>query len=242
MSPRRGDSGARTHLSSVMAATRTAARKWRKDIFDGAPSPLHVQLFGLPRTALPNDLRRLCGKSKVENVDHASVEYRRFRPTGCGLLSFTRGHYASAAQKALNGAVVGGKPVKTRLVSNIPELPRARGVKGMVEAARRGIISGDGPNGGVTGSGRNVVLYGLPGKLTPEHVLDNLQGFKLAGVEHGKEVVVKLSSDRLASSSRFLVRMSTVSEAYRLVRKLHLQFWRPEYFGDKCTAQAFVVS
>ncbi|KAH9856945.1 hypothetical protein C2E23DRAFT_865593 [Lenzites betulinus] len=224
-----------------MAATRTAARGLPKDLFAETSSKLHVQLFGLPRTALPIDLRRLCGKSKVGNVDQANIEYRRFRPTGSGLLSFTRADHARAAYKALNGVHAWGKSLETRLVADVPELPRTRGVKGRVEAARRGVISGDGPGGSITGGGRNVVLYGLPGKLVPGALIDSLQEFKLAGVEHGTEVVVKLPSERLASSSRFLVRMASVSEAYRLVRKLHMSPWRPDIHSNKCIARAFVV-
>lgn len=48
-------------------------------------------------------------------------------------------------------------------------------------------------------------------------------------------------SDRLASTSRFLVRTTSPSEAYRLVRKYHMQMFRPESKGDKHTMRAFVV-
>ncbi len=123
-----------------------------------------------------------------------ALDYRRFRPTGTGLLTFSRQEHAAVAHKTLNGSVAGGKRVKTRLLSHLPERPRMRGQKGMLEAAQRGAISGDGPSGGITGSGRNVVLYGLPGKLHAGVLLDNLRGFKLAGAEFGKEVVVKLDS------------------------------------------------
>ncbi|KAI0670319.1 hypothetical protein C8Q78DRAFT_1079296 [Trametes maxima] len=225
-----------------MAATRTAAKQVTKRTFEGSSQGRHVQLLGLPRTALPNDLRRLCGKSRVENVANAAIDYHRFRPSGEGLLSFTRPEYAAAAFKALNNAVVGGKTVKARTLNNIPKLPRARGPKGVLEAGQRGAITGNGPSGGVTGAGRNVVIYGLPGKLPPSTLADNLRDFKLAGTEYGREVVVKLETTKLTYTSRHLVRMASVSEAYRLVRKLHMQSWRPDIHEDKFTVRAFVVS
>ncbi|KAI0362182.1 hypothetical protein OH77DRAFT_1388337 [Trametes cingulata] len=208
----------------------------------GRAPKLHVELSGLPRTALPHDLRRLCGKSKVENVTNAAIDYKRFRPSGNGLLSFPNAEQAAAAQKALDNAVVGGKRVRAHRVSSIPQIPRARGTKGILEAAERGVVTGNGPSGGITGSGRNVVLYGLPGKMLPWQLAERLRDFKLAGTEYGREVIVKLdASGRLTSSSRFLVRLSTVSEAYRLVRRLHMQPWRPDLFGDRYSTRAFVV-
>ncbi|KAI0374960.1 hypothetical protein BV20DRAFT_961198 [Pilatotrama ljubarskyi] len=225
-----------------MAATRTALQKVSKEVFEGKPPTLHIELSGLPRTALPHDLRRLCGKNKVENVANVAIDYKRFRPSGNGLLSFARLEHAAAAHKALDNAVVGGKRVTARRTSTVPEIPRARGPKGILEAAERGAVSGNGPSGGITGSGRNVVLYGLPGKMLAVHLVDGLRNFKLAGTEYGREVVVKMdATGRLTSSSRFLVRLSTVSEAYRLVRRLHMQPWRPDLFGDRYSLRAFVV-
>lgn len=127
-------------------------------------------------------------------VTSAVLDYRRFRSTGTGLLTFSRPEHAAVAHKALNGSVAGGKRVKTRLLSYLPELPRMRGQKGILQAAQRGAITGDGPSGGIAGSGRNVVLYGLPGKLSVGSLLDSLRGVKLAGAEYGKEVVVKLDT------------------------------------------------
>ncbi|KAI8998580.1 hypothetical protein BD414DRAFT_512189 [Trametes punicea] len=225
-----------------MAATHTALRRAGKDVLQAKPPRVHVELSGLPRTALPHDLRRLCGKSKVENVGSVAIDYERFRPTGKGILTFSLPEYAAAAYKALNSTVVGGKRVQARPISIVPEIPRSRGIKGRLEAAQRGIITGNGPSGGVTSSGRNVVLYGLPAKVIPAVLVEALRSFKLAGTEFGKEVVVKLETqNQVTTSSRFLVRMSSISEAYRLVRTFHMQLWRPDLHGDKFLLRAFVV-
>ena len=61
-----------------------------------------------------------------------------------------------------------------------------------MEAGQRGAITGNGPSGGITGSGRNVVIYGLPGRMNAVMLADSLRNFKLAGTEFGREVIVKL--------------------------------------------------
>ena len=123
-----------------------------------------------------------------------TLEHERFRPTGQGFISFSRPEYAYAALKNFKQAVVGGKTVQARAVDTPLFIPRSRGTKGVLEAARRGAITGNGPSGGVTGSGRNVVMYGLPGRLYAETLVDILRSFKLAGSEYGKEVIVKLEA------------------------------------------------
>ena len=120
-----------------------------------------------------------------------AVNYSRFRPNGTATLSFTRPEFASAAVKALNGSVLGGKVIIAEPTDDIPVLPRTRGSKGILDAAQRGIYQGNGPNAGVPGGGKTVVLSGLPGGLTPVRVADNLRGFKLARSEMGSPAVVK---------------------------------------------------
>lgn len=169
-----------------------------------------VNLKGLPRTALPNDVRRLCGKSKVENVsvgEHSArsrfsplieassitvaMNYSRFRPNGTATLSFTRPEFVPAAVKALDKSVIGGKSISAEPTDDIPVLPRTRGSKGLLDAAQRGIYQGNGPSAGVPGGAKTVVLSGLPTGLLPVRVVDSLRGFKLARSEMGSPAVVK---------------------------------------------------
>ncbi|KAI9064505.1 hypothetical protein FKP32DRAFT_1666212 [Trametes sanguinea] len=226
-----------------MSAIRPAqVLRGTKGVLEAHTPKLNVEIGNLPRSAIPNDLRRICGKAGIENVSSASIEYRRFRPTGHGHLSFARPEWAAAATKTLNKVFVGGKPVTAKAVGPIAIPGRGRGTKGLLEAAQRGVVTGDGPSGGITGSGRNVVLYGLPGRIIPPLLADNLRGYKLATTEFGKQVIVKLDHERkVTSSSRFLVRTTSVSEAHRLVRTFHMQPWRPDLHGDRFTVRAFVV-
>ncbi|KAI0721031.1 hypothetical protein C8T65DRAFT_253858 [Cerioporus squamosus] len=205
---------------------------------------LHIGLSGLPRTALPTDLQRLCGKAKVENVSHVAINYKRFRPTGTATLAFARPEYVPAALKALDKTVLGGKTIRATVVDPVTDVSRMRGRKGLLEAGQRGAIRGDGPDAGLTGAGKNVVLFGLPARLIPRVVAENLRNFKVVGLDEGKPVVILLESGRgptASATSRWLCRLESVSEAYRLVRTLHMQQWRPDLFGDKFVVRASVV-
>lgn len=68
-------------------------------------------------------------------------------------------------------------------------LPRTRGVKGRMDAVQRGIFLGNGPGGGITDSGKNAVLYGLPGRMTEEAAGYYLKNFKLASSSGTKDIV-----------------------------------------------------
>lgn len=132
------------------------------------------------------------GLKKVLSAPEAIV-YKHFLPTGRAVLSFTRPEFVPAAVKALDKAFLGGKPLSANASDNpVAQRQRTRGVKGSLEAAQRGIIAGNGPDGGVTGGSKNVVLYGLPGKMTADSLAWNLRNFQLAGSERGKPVVIKI--------------------------------------------------
>ena len=81
----------------------------------------------------------------------------------------------------MNDSILGGFTISA--ASSPPPLTprRARGVDGRQEAAARGALPGDGPTAGITGNGRNVIITGLPGKMTSEGVKLWLKNFKLAG-------------------------------------------------------------
>ncbi|KAF7791309.1 hypothetical protein EIP86_002323 [Pleurotus ostreatoroseus] len=85
------------------------------------------------------------------------------------------------AVESLNDSIMGGFTISA--TPSPPPLThrRTRGVDGRQEAAARGALTGDGPSAGITGNGRNVVITGLPGKMTSEGVKLWLKNFKLAG-------------------------------------------------------------
>lgn len=120
------------------------------------------------------------------------LDYHRFLPTGRAYLTFTHADFVKSALRALQGATIATLPVYAQSSPPPPPGPesiRARGAKGFDQAVERSVIRGNGPSAGISGSGKNVVLYGMPGRLTAEELTEHLRGYKLA--EDGKKSVVK---------------------------------------------------
>ncbi|KAH9842587.1 uncharacterized protein C8Q71DRAFT_720094 [Rhodofomes roseus] len=209
------------------------------------PSGLHVRATNVPRTAIPADIKRVCVRHKIENVSHVALDYWRFSPTGQAWLTLTSPTFLPHTVNALNGAVISGKLLQAAARDPMPQsqLARTRGVKGRLEAAERGIITGSGPDGGRTGQGKGVVIYGLPGKFGAEAVRTYLKEFKLAASEDGQKEIVKLEvpPSKATLKSRFYVRLASVAEAHRLVRRFHMTFFEPNYYQNKYTIRAQVV-
>lgn len=91
-------------------------------------------------------------------------------PTGGAHLTLTSPDVLNQNLKALHNTSISSLPISAASSPppqiNVPR--RTRGAQGRAEAAERGLITGDGPRGGVKNTGKNVVIWGLPGKLTPE--------------------------------------------------------------------------
>ena len=66
---------------------------------------------------------------------------------------------------------------------------RNRGVKGRKEASNRGIVDGNGPDGGIASNGKCVTVWGLPGKLEAIDFEQYLKRFKHS---IGQEEITKL--------------------------------------------------
>jgi len=116
---------------------------------------------------------------------------------------------------------------------------RSRGLKGREEASERTIVTGNGIQGGITDVGRSVLLSGLPGRMSKETVRRFLRDYKLMG---GQAEVVKLESNtKSVLTSRVLVRLSSASEAFRLVRNVHMTNYEPDTWEDKYTIRAQLI-
>lgn len=85
-----------------------------------------------------------------------------------------------------------GSTLEATAVSDFaPKFFRRRGVEGRQEAANRGLLTGDGPDGGLASNGKNVILWGLPGRLDPQTLKAYLKRFTLSG-RPGEEEIMKL--------------------------------------------------
>ena len=105
--------------------------------------------------------------------------------------------------KALNERSVGGRPLQATPSpppEAIAEGIRTRGRKGRDEAAERGIITGNGPSGGIVSNGKQVAVTGLPGRITADAMKDWLRSFKLADNHRQEKQVAKIDLYVLAST------------------------------------------
>ncbi|KAI0005958.1 hypothetical protein BJV74DRAFT_8130 [Russula compacta] len=224
---------------SAIGAIRGSALGTAKTLPKGH-SNVHIKLTGLPRTTTPTDITRLLARNKVNNITKVTLDYRRFDPTGCAFLTLAQPSVLPKALASLNQMRFFGHPLTPR-TTQPPAEPRmrSRGLKGREEASERSIVSGNGSQGGITDGRRSVLLSGLPGRISSDVVRRFLKNYKLMG---GQAEVVKLEANLKGSlTSRVLVRLSSPSEAFKLLRNLHMTNYEPGIWGDKYTIRAQVV-
>lgn len=172
---------------------------------------VHIQLRDVPRTALPSDVQRTVFHKKLVGVSDGmltsdsrpylnlkdyvivAIDYHRFAPTGRAYLTLTASDLLNANLRKLHDATISSMPVQSVSAPQPGSVPRrARGPQGRAEAAERGVLSGNGPRGGLSAGGMSVVLWGLPGRLTAESLRAFLRDFTLAGTEGGKKEFMKI--------------------------------------------------
>ena len=121
------------------------------------------------------------------------IDYRHFEPRGAGWITLSTPEYMSRALAALDSQTLAAFPIRATPSLPPSSLPlRTRGPKGRMEAAERAVLTGDGPTAGVSGSGRNVVISGLPGRLSPDALRLLVKNFKLAGATPGEQEIAKI--------------------------------------------------
>lgn len=123
-----------------------------------------------------------------------AIDYERFEPTGNAFITLTTPDVLNFNLKCLENVTITSLPITAASSDPPVGIPvRGRGAKGRGEATERGVLTGDGPRAGLLSSGKNVVIWGLPGKLTNEGLKGFLQNFKLAGTEGGKKEFLRVN-------------------------------------------------
>lgn len=119
------------------------------------------------------------------------MNYDRFRQTGTAYLSLSSQNSMARNLRLLRDATMSSLSLSATTVPNPFSVGRMRGSLGREEAAKKGLIDGNGPNGGTSGNGKNVIMWGLPGKLPPDGLRNYLRAFRLSD-ESGQESIVKI--------------------------------------------------
>ncbi|KAJ7470626.1 hypothetical protein FB451DRAFT_345769 [Mycena latifolia] len=200
-----------------------------------------IELSNLPRTATPADLRRLILRGQVQGVEHASIEYHRLEPTGRAYLQLTQPEFLLPNLDALEKVSISG----VHPVAEPSDRP-----------AMSDQINGNGLGSELDSNGTCVVIWGLPKSIRPEALDKLFQGFSFP---QGEPYIFKMprlaalaflrpssktstpSPQLFTFTSRFLVRLDSVSEAHRLVRQLHMTSWNPVQHGTKYPMRARVI-
>jgi len=231
--------------AAFRSAANNVASTVRREVANANADRLHIQLRGLPRTALPSDVQRVIKREGLKGVADVAIDYERFTPTGKAYLTLTVPDVLNHNLKCLEKATVTSLPI-TAASSEPPRgIPvRGRGQRGRGEATERGVLTGNGPRAGLLSAGKNVVIWGLPGKLTNEALKGYLQNFKLAGTEGGRKEFMRIepsSPSAFSRGSKHLIRMSSEAEAHRMVRSLHMTYFEPEVHKRKYLIRASVI-
>ncbi|KAH7914961.1 hypothetical protein BJ138DRAFT_1123028 [Hygrophoropsis aurantiaca] len=228
------------------AATRQNFRKvYKARMSEQVPEVrTHIQIRNLPRSALPTDVRRVTIREKLTGVTDVMLDYHRFKPTGRAYLEishpdFTRPNVVALERTTVSGMLITAYPSPA---PNVHPTPRTRGVQGRIDAAERGAIKGNGPHGGFPSFGKCVVLWGFPGKSNADMVRGFLKGFELVGGQGNPDILqVALPDTTFSLYSRYIVRTTSIAEAYRIVRKSHMTYYKPDSWGERYQIRARVV-
>lgn len=126
------------------------------------------------------------------NVIAVQLDYHRFIPSGKAFLRLQDPSQAKSTLQKLQGLILDGTPIAAAPCPDPGISRRLRGKEGRVQASNRGVITGDGPEGGIRVSGREVVLWGLPGGVSQQQVKRYLvkQGLVPEGLDGNGECEV----------------------------------------------------
>ncbi|KAF7363324.1 hypothetical protein MSAN_00987800 [Mycena sanguinolenta] len=217
-----------------MMVTRDMAsasiRRKARDIPRHLRHATQVQLSNVPSTATPADLRRLVSRAQVQGVEDVAIDYQNLTPTGRAYLQLTHPDFLLPCLDVLEKFTISGvHPIAEP--SNRPQ-----------NSAQ---LEGNGLSTELDSNGRHVALWGFP-RAFNEYQLDTQVLAGRFSFPPGEPYIFKmLPRPNITRSftmfSRFLVRLSSVSEAHRLVRELHMTYYWPEEHKTKYPIRARVI-
>ncbi|KXN82584.1 hypothetical protein AN958_02435, partial [Leucoagaricus sp. SymC.cos] len=202
-----------------------------------------IILKNVPRTATSTDIRRVINKAGVRGVSDIAIDYEYFKPAERAILTLVSADYLKPNLRALANLSISGIPVQAQPhVAEAQSRSRMRGHAGRVEAALRGTLLGNGSHAGIANNELTVTLGGLPAQTSTEYLAGVLKDFKVAKTMKGHPQIVKLPlpPDAFSLTSKFLVTLTSITEAHRLVRKLHASYLK--LYGEDILITAKIIN
>ncbi|KAI1320104.1 hypothetical protein EDD11_002076 [Mortierella claussenii] len=88
-------------------------------------------------------------------------------------------------------------------------------------------------------SGQLVLVSGLPATSRPDHLRTEFRRFQL--MDTTEAAIISVPSRRLSTSSQYLIRLSSRSEAFRFVRTYHNTYFQYTEFRKRCPIRTTVI-
>ncbi|KIK59814.1 hypothetical protein GYMLUDRAFT_245023 [Collybiopsis luxurians FD-317 M1] len=152
------------------------------------------------------DVRRMLARHNVQGVTDVAILYEKFVPKKQALITLSRPTFLRDNLRALENATLSGSFITSEAADYSESGPPPS-------------TFGNGPHAGVDDGGKSVLLSWFPSTMDMSHLVPVLQKYQLAG--SFKESVIPTDSTAKLPIS-VLVKTASESEAYRIVRDLHM--------------------
>ncbi|KAF9584978.1 hypothetical protein BGW38_004411 [Lunasporangiospora selenospora] len=88
-------------------------------------------------------------------------------------------------------------------------------------------------------SGQLVLVSGLPASARPDHLRTEFRRFQL--MDTTEAAIIPIPSRRMATTCKYLIRLSSRSEAFRFVRTYHNTFFQYKEFRKRCPIRTTII-
>ncbi|PVF98928.1 hypothetical protein CPB86DRAFT_336306 [Serendipita vermifera] len=170
-----------------------------------------IRVEGVPHWVTPGDVRRMAERSGASGIIEVFLDNADGIPSGKASIEFQSAHEAQRAATVLNNAQISAIPVRVVGFEYARNPAYSKKKKLTIEDVQQMA-----PKAPAT-----TVIFGFPKDFRVKDVDKFLYNYRLNLFGAPEEALVKLYSKN--HKSRWAVQLSSLADAYRLVRHIHLQ-------------------
>ncbi|KAF9191085.1 hypothetical protein BGZ51_007794 [Haplosporangium sp. Z 767] len=183
----------------------------------------YLLISGLPSTAMPDDIKRMAvTEGSIKEIIYHRNQYMEFQNRVTVVFRTATDAVDFITQKY--GKFLGGHKLNMNLLD-----PYNSKDKRMIPPYLASQPF----------SGQQVLVSGFPVTARPDHLRTEFRRFNL--LDTTEAAIIPVPSRRLSTSSQYLIRLSSRSEAYRFVRTYHNTFYKITEFWKKCPLRVTVT-